>query len=125
MHNPFCYRKCNEYHGRGFAITSQYVVLLAICILAVIPHHQVLAQSKSTEVAKSPLCTRDSALDMITQQVGLTKTFTDPKQRLTVLIRAADLFWPYQQDTARAQRRYAGAEKEPQARAYPVEHHGD
>jgi hypothetical protein len=102
MHKSFCYRKCNEYHGRRFAITPQYVVLLAICILAVIPHHQVLAQSKPAGVAKSPLCTRDNALDMIKQQVGLTKTFNDPTQRLTVLIRAADLFWPYQQDTARA-----------------------
>jgi hypothetical protein len=39
---------------------------------------------------------------MIKQQVDLTKTFNNTIRRITVLIRAADLLWPYQQDKARA-----------------------
>jgi hypothetical protein len=39
---------------------------------------------------------------MIKQQVAFTKTFNDPIRRITVLIRAADLLWPYQRDRARA-----------------------
>ena len=66
-------------------------ILLLLCILSVPP--AVLAQA--------PLCTRDNALEMIRQQVELSKNF-NPTQRITTLIRAADLLWPYQQDKARA-----------------------
>ena len=38
---------------------------------------------------------------MIKQQVALTRTFNDPIRRITVLIRAADLLWPYEQEKAR------------------------
>jgi len=78
------------------------MMLLAICIPGIIPRQQVLAQAKPTGAGQSPLCTRDTALDMIKEQVGLTKTFNDPNRRSTVLIKAADLLWPYQQDKARA-----------------------
>ena len=74
------------------------MLLLAVCI-ALIPDRQVSAQSKRE---KSPLCTRDNALEMIKQQVAFTKTFNDSIRRITVLIRAADLLWPHQQDKARA-----------------------
>lgn len=60
-----------------------------------------LAQSKSG-AAKSPLCTRENALEMIKQQVEVTKNFNNNVRRITVLIRAADLLWPYQQDKARS-----------------------
>ena len=39
---------------------------------------------------------------MIKQQTDLTRTFNDPVRRITVLIRAAELLWPYEQDKARA-----------------------
>ena len=78
------------------------LVLVAVCIVVVISHPQALAQSKPAGAAKSPLCTRDNALDMIKQQVALTKTFNDVRRRITVLIRAADLLWPHEQKRARA-----------------------
>lgn len=81
---------------------SQKVCVALFVVLGVVTPLQVLAQSKSAGPAKSPLCTRDNALEMIKQQVGLTKTFNDPIRRITVLIRAGDLLWPYQQDKARA-----------------------
>lgn len=51
---------------------------------------------------QSPLCTRDNALDIIKQQLDVAKTLSYPFQRVMVLIRAADLLWPHQQDRARA-----------------------
>jgi len=77
---------------------SRSVLLLAVCI-ALIPCRQAFAQSKTI---KSPLCTHDNALEMIKQQVAFTRTFNDSIRRITVLIRAADLLWPHQQDRARA-----------------------
>jgi hypothetical protein len=59
-----------------------------------------LAQSRSG-AAKSPLCTRENALEIIKQQVEVAKNFNHTIRRITVLIRAADLLWPYQQDKAR------------------------
>lgn len=61
----------------------------------------VPAQSKTCGAGESPLCTRDNALDMIKQQISLTKTFSFPGHRISVLIRAADLLWPYEEDRAR------------------------
>ena len=78
---------------RQIALTFQCILLAAI---------QVLGQAKPPGAGKSPLCTRDNALDMVKQQIDLTKTFNDPGRRITVLIRAADVLWPYQQDRARA-----------------------
>jgi len=77
------------------------LLLLAVCISGVISGHQVLAQWKPAGTGKSPLCTRDNAVEMIKQQVDLAKTFNNTIRRITVLIRAADLLWPYQQDRAR------------------------
>src|SRR6185369_4081982 len=66
----------------------------------VIPVKPLLGQARSG-AAKSPLCSRENALELIKQQVEGTKNFNDAVQRITVLIRAADLLWPYQQDKAR------------------------
>ena len=73
------------------------VLLLAICIAC---GPRAFAQSKRT--AKSPLCTHDNAIEMIKQQIALSKTFNNSVRRITVLIQAADLLWPHQQDRARA-----------------------
>jgi len=102
MHYPVCYQNCNEYPRRQVAINLQRMVLVAVCVLGTISYHHVLAQSKPAGSGESPLCTRDNAFDMIKQQVDLTKTFNNTNQRITVLIRAADLLWPYKQDGARA-----------------------
>ena len=97
MYNSLRSRTCKNYPGREIAIN----LLLAVCTLAVIPR-EVLAQSKPAGSGKSPLCNRDNAVEMIKQQIDLTKTFKNSIQRITVLIRAADVLWPYAQDRARA-----------------------
>jgi hypothetical protein len=92
----------NSLRFRNYKINLQLVMLVvAVCILGVIPRG-VAAQSKSAGREKSPLCNRENAVEMIHQQIDLTKTFKNSVQRITVLIRAADLLWPYEQDKARA-----------------------
>jgi len=59
------------------------------------------AQSMS-KVNPPSSCSRDSALEIIQQQIDATKTFDDTVQRIAVLIRAADLLWPYKQQKARS-----------------------
>jgi tetratricopeptide (TPR) repeat protein len=59
------------------------------------------AQKKS-EAPVSQLCTRNSALDIIQQQSASAKTFDNPVQRISVMLRAADLTWPYQPAKSRA-----------------------
>jgi hypothetical protein len=51
---------------------------------------------------KSSLCTRENALAIVQQQIDFTKTFDDDVPRITVLIRAADLIWPFEEKRARA-----------------------
>ena len=62
---------------------------------------QALAQSQAPATAASSLCNRDNATEMIKQQVEVTRTFDNPVQRITVLIRVADLLWPIEQEKAR------------------------
>lgn len=99
MYKSLRYRNWKKYPGRKLAI-SLHVVLLAVSSVGIIPRHQALAQAKPA-AGQSPLCTRGNALEMIKQQVALTKTFNHPERRITVLLRAADLLWPYEQRKAR------------------------
>ena len=78
------------------------LALFCLLLAVLAASQQALAQAKTAPTRKSPLCSRDNALDMIRQQAALTKTFDNSVQRITVLVRAADLLWPYQQDRARA-----------------------
>ena len=71
---------------------------LAVCLLGAV---DASAQAKATGAGKSPLCTRDNALEMVKEQIGLTKTLNNSSQRIAVLVRAADLLWPYDEKKAR------------------------
>ncbi len=91
----------HQHPQRQLARRIQSVFLIAVSIPC-LSLDRAFSQSKPVAAGKSPLCSRDNALDMIKQQVELTKTFNSTIRRITVLIRAADLLWPYQQDRARA-----------------------
>jgi hypothetical protein len=60
------------------------------------------AQEKAQAPAPPSSCSRENALQIIQQQIDLTKTFDDDGRRIAVLLRASDLIWPYQQEKARA-----------------------
>ena len=72
------------------------VALLVCLFVSAIP---IAAQKKHTT---SPLCTRDNAVDTAKQQILFTRTFDNAVPRIAVLIRAADLLWPHEQDKALA-----------------------
>jgi hypothetical protein len=100
MYKVFRNRDCKDRLSRQVAIRC--ALLLTVCIFAVIPRHQTLAQSKSGRAGAASLCNHDDALEAIRQQIDVTRTFDDAVRRITILIRAADLLWPFQQDKARA-----------------------
>lgn len=62
----------------------------------------VLAQSMRQPTVKSALCTQESAVHMINQQIVAAKTLENSVQRITLLVRAADLLWSYQPEKSRA-----------------------
>jgi hypothetical protein len=69
------------------------LIFLFICFTS-----PINAQKKSL----SSLCTRDNALDTAKQQILITRTFDNPVQRIAVLLRAADLLWPHDQEKSLA-----------------------
>ena len=75
-------------------------VVLVVCILLCLP--LVINAQKKPAVATSSLCTRDNALDTTKQQILFTRTFDNQAQRIGVLIRAADLLWPHDQEKSLA-----------------------
>lgn len=74
------------------------LILLTFC-LAASTHAQA---QKKPAVEISSLCTRDNALDTTKQQILVSRTFDDAVQRIAVLLRAADLLWPHEQEKAMA-----------------------
>jgi hypothetical protein len=81
--------------------TFHCALFVSVCSLGGVWLHPTLAQSKSTASPTSSLCNRDDVLQMIQQQAEITRTFDSSVRRVTVLIRAADLLWPFQQARAR------------------------
>lgn len=57
---------------------------------------------KNPPAPNSELCTRNNAIDTTRQLMLQTRTLDNVVHRITVLIRAADLLWPHDQDRARA-----------------------
>lgn len=76
--------------------TMRQLAIAFPCLLLTVSICQ--SQSKPT---KSPLCSRENAVEMLQQQIDVSKTFDDSPRRISVLIRTAELLWPYQQDKAR------------------------
>jgi hypothetical protein len=91
-----------EARNRQLAITVilRYVVLPALSVFTA--SHRIPAQSKSAGSEALPFCNRSNAIDVIRQQIDVTKTIDDSTRRIAVLIRAADLLWSVQQEKARA-----------------------
>jgi len=60
----------------------------------------VVGQTNDPKPASS--CTRDSAGELVRQQIQESKLIEDPAKRIAVMLRGADLLWPYREDRARA-----------------------
>jgi hypothetical protein len=77
----------------------KYMVILSVCVALVFTVPAVQTQN----VSKTPSpCTRDNAIDLIGREFDASKLLDDTVKRITVLIRVADLLWPYQREQARA-----------------------
>ncbi|HSQ23938.1 MAG TPA: hypothetical protein VLN44_06000, partial [Pyrinomonadaceae bacterium] len=72
-----------------------------LCLAASFSCGIIAAQEKSPPPPRSSLCNRESALTIIEQQIDFTKTFADDVARITVLLRSADLIWPFEEKRAR------------------------
>ena len=102
MHKLLRYRSCNHLSRQAvISFTFRCLPLLTL-FLGPIPSYETLAQTKPAAVGASSLCNRNVAVEMIGQQIAVTRTFDNAVRRTTVLIRAADILWPYQQDKSRA-----------------------
>ncbi len=76
----------------------RFLAILTITIM----NGLVLGQNNDSQGSGSSLCVRDSALQTIQQQLAATKLIENRVQRIRVLIRGADLVWPYQEERSRA-----------------------
>jgi hypothetical protein len=77
----------------------KYIVIFSVCVALAFTPPAVQTQNGSK--VPSP-CTRDNAIDLIGREFDASKLFDDTVKRITVLIRVADLLWPYQREQARA-----------------------
>jgi hypothetical protein len=81
----------------------KFITCLALCWLAGSHNAITFGQEKSQPLpTPSSSCSRDGALEIIQQQIAFSRTFDNSVQRITVLIRAADMLWAFQQDKARS-----------------------
>jgi len=79
---------------------SFFLILLAGCFCFDI---SLKAQTpKTAPTAVSALCNRDSGANIVAEQISASQTMNDMPQRIGVLIRAADVLWPPQEQKARA-----------------------
>src|SRR5688500_6530141 len=78
---------------------NRVLVLLALTLCMA---SGVVAQTLKQTTSTSPLCTRMHAIDNTKQQILLTRTFERSVQRIAVLLRAADLLWPHDQERSMA-----------------------
>jgi len=82
--------------------TPASVLALTMGLFAASLWQPAIAQNqKLTPAPNVSTCTRDGALEIVGQQIDATKTFDEALPRITVLLRAADLLWPYQKNKAR------------------------
>jgi hypothetical protein len=79
------------------------LVALALCLLCTT--QTAFAQTTKTPNKNSTIaaaCDQQRALALVQQQAAEAKSFERPVGQITVMTRAAELLWPYNQDAARA-----------------------
>src|SRR5260370_4342776 len=83
--------------------TNLLAFVIAILSTSALLNSTALAQKKDVPPPRSSLCTQGYAVDTIQQTAVSTRTFDNAVQRITVLLRTADLLWPYRQAKALAE----------------------
>jgi len=88
--------------SRPPVLADRLIRLLTLSVAVLTVGNSAAAQSAPGASETSSLCSRVSALEIVRQQIDAAKSFDDPARRVAVLVRGADLLWPYQQGEARA-----------------------
>jgi hypothetical protein len=85
---------------RPFNCKTGAALWLMICIGSV---NTTIAQEKNEQPAvPQSSCSRENAIEIIQQQLAAARIFENEVQKVTVLIRGAELLWPLRQEKARA-----------------------
>lgn len=87
--------------------SSHRLFALALCLLFTAQTAFTQTNSKpkrrdAVSVAAAPVCDQQRALALVQQQAAEAKSFERPVGQITVMTRAAELLWPYNQEAARA-----------------------
>ena len=77
------------------------ITLPALCALLLQLPQPLLAQARLNQTSRTPLCSRENSVEVIRQQIDLSRAFDNPVRRIAVLIRGADLLWSLQPEKAR------------------------
>jgi hypothetical protein len=82
---------------------TKRIFTIALALLFISLSRQSIAQTnQQAENLPAPVCDQQRALLLVKQQVDESKTLDQPVARISILIRAADLLWPYERERARA-----------------------
>lgn len=82
-------------------LTTRRAGVLIVALALMIAIQPVGATSYSQVEPIRSICDHQSAVLLIELQADEAKKFDNPAKRIAIMIRAADLLWPYQQETAR------------------------
>jgi hypothetical protein len=75
---------------------------LAIALGLLVAVTPVFSQTPRSRQTPAPACDQARALALVQQQAAEAKSFERPVGQITVMTRAAELLWPYNQEAARA-----------------------
>jgi hypothetical protein len=83
-------------------IKRTFTITLALSFISLSQQSLAQTSQQAEQQVASPVCDQPRALLLVKQQVDESKTLDQLVARITVLIRAADLLWPYERERARA-----------------------
>lgn len=96
------YGHCRTGHSQlTIGIVRRALFSPLVCVLVAILVQSARAQGKEP-LAHNSSCSYDSSIALIREQIDSSKLVDDPVKRISVVLRSADLLWPYQEDKARA-----------------------
>jgi len=83
-------------------VDMHHILFVVLILIGASVANITSAQSGLPSTENSSLCTGNTSIDTIRQQIEITKTFDSTPQRITILIRAADLLWILEENRARS-----------------------
>lgn len=82
--------------------TLHLLLILVVVCLCFTRASEAQTTKTSSLTVSSALCNRDNGMSIVGEQINSSRTMDDTQRRIAVLIRVADVLWPYQEQKARA-----------------------